>query len=515
MLLPLIVFVGATIRFVGIGRDSLWFDELQTVWVTRLPMQYFMTGLAEWGDVPLYYVIGRFWFSLYSVEAWSRSLSWAAGVCLIIIVYFVGKELFSRQTGLWAAALVAVSPFLVWYSRDATLYSWLAASSLLSTYFLVRCVTRGRRANWIAYTAITAATLFTHLFTAMLLVAQLPLYLIIRDRKKNPLAPWIASQAVLTATMIITWLIARGSTNMIEMSFTAEEIIVWFLEAPIILIGGAYAIELHVKLHDDNALFNLLFYLVSIFFILDIAGSVFVMARNQSPELKVVYKRAIGLILYTFLLVALPIIVFSVAGEIFVWPYRFYLWATPTLLLLLALIIVPVKGNNRTIIGILAVTGLAAITLLGPGPPTNMDYRGPLKAITDGYREGDYLFCFPYAQCAVSLGYYLPEDTRMGGGRISPADSHNPEVAILPERDDWFDYFLHQKMRASTEKLMPLAELSGKADRALQGVDRVWLMFDYGPECIGCEEMKRFLLPGWHEIKSWHNETNIIYLYTR
>lgn len=114
VILFLIAAAGAAVRLAGIGRDGLWFDELQTVWASRLSWEHFLTGMSSWSDVPVYYLAGRFWFSIHTGEAWTRLLACAAGVALIVIVYLLGRELFSRRAGLWAAAFTAASPFLAW-----------------------------------------------------------------------------------------------------------------------------------------------------------------------------------------------------------------------------------------------------------------------------------------------------------------------------------------------------------------------------------------------------------------
>lgn len=509
-LLSLTILAGAAIRGIGIGCDSLWFDELQTVWVTRVPWENFMTGLSSWGDVPLYYLIGRFWFDLLPGEAWSRSISLIAGVGLIGIVYLIGKELFSRNAGLLAAVLAAFSSYLVWYSRDATVYSFLAAVSLLSFYFLARCVTRGGWPNWAAYTVITGAALFTHLFSVTLLAAELVFYLIARDREKNFMTPWVASQAILGSLLAVSWLISRSVSSVVtEWVFSVPEIVSWLIEAPIVLVGGTLGstIQYNASLRGPLFMISGVFLLVAGIFIL--AAAMYAPLRRTALQ-----RRALGLVLFTFALVIMPIVIYASAGDE-IWPYRFYLWAAPPFFLLLALLILSCPTKARVVIAVSVIAGFAAMTVLGPSPLTNADYREALTVVSDGYSEGDYLFCFPISRCVLASGYYLPGDLPMGGGYVSRNGSPDVPVVFLPQKEDWFEMILRQEQYQSWKDAVPAAALKSKSADALAGVNRLWLVFDYGEDCVECTLVKNAIADGWQEDGSWQIDTSRIYLFSR
>jgi uncharacterized membrane protein len=154
------ILAAAAIRIFQLGRESLFYDELYTVWAIHLPLRTLIWEVPASGHPPLYYLVSHYWFALGSSDAWVRSVSWAAGVMTVFFIYLVGKELLSSAVGLWAAALAAVSPFLIWHSRDATDYSWLIAVSTLSLYLLARSARRSGWANWAAYVIVSAAALF-------------------------------------------------------------------------------------------------------------------------------------------------------------------------------------------------------------------------------------------------------------------------------------------------------------------------------------------------------------------
>ena len=45
-----------------------------------------------------------------------------AGTLLIPLLYALGRDLWDRRTGLVAALLGTVAPFLIWYSQEARMY---------------------------------------------------------------------------------------------------------------------------------------------------------------------------------------------------------------------------------------------------------------------------------------------------------------------------------------------------------------------------------------------------------
>ena len=64
-----------------------------------------------------------------------RSISLAAGMLTLPVVYAIGRMMFSRAGALLATALVALSPPLIDYSQEARAYSLL----VLLVLHLGRC----------------------------------------------------------------------------------------------------------------------------------------------------------------------------------------------------------------------------------------------------------------------------------------------------------------------------------------------------------------------------------------
>ena len=143
-LLGLIV-LGALLRFYGLGSQSLWVDEVMTLRAANVGGEMGLRT-ALWNiQGPFHTALVR-WVSMFSTsEAALRCLSAVAGVAVIPVVYLLGRDMVDRKAGLMAAALLAVSPFAVWYSQEVRNYSFVILFAATSTLLAWRILTgRGR-----------------------------------------------------------------------------------------------------------------------------------------------------------------------------------------------------------------------------------------------------------------------------------------------------------------------------------------------------------------------------------
>lgn len=189
-----VTVVGAALRFATLTSQSYWFDEAQAAHELHLS---FGAMLSSWSvnepNPPLFFVVGWVWAQIFGTgEAGLRSLSALAGTAAIPITYLCARELVSRRAALVAAALVAVSPFMIWYSQEAREYMLLAALCGGSLLFFARAWREptARNVGW--WALLSALALLTQYFAAFL-VAAAAIGLLYRSR----------SRAVVTAVGVL------------------------------------------------------------------------------------------------------------------------------------------------------------------------------------------------------------------------------------------------------------------------------------------------------------------------
>lgn len=172
-LLTVICVLGLVLRAV-LMEQSLLGDELFTFEVsTRDGLRDVLAGVRSDLEVtpPLHFVAA--WASAEAGDPrlWLRVPSLVAGTAAIPLIYALGRFTLGRGPALLAAALMALSPFAIFYSVEARAYGLLMALLTASTLALLRAVQGDRR--WLlAYGVLACAALYTHYTAAFVLAAQ-------------------------------------------------------------------------------------------------------------------------------------------------------------------------------------------------------------------------------------------------------------------------------------------------------------------------------------------------------
>jgi mannosyltransferase len=178
-ILGLILAVAAFLRFWALGRQGLWFDEARTAWFMHgTPGQMLRALPRTESTPPLYYLAAWGWSRIFGdTELGLRSLSALVGVFAVALAYAAGRTLATRRVGHVAAALVAVNPFLVWYSQEARAYSLLVFLGALSFWLFARARANPTPKALAAWAFASALALWTHYSAAFLVVPELALLL--------------------------------------------------------------------------------------------------------------------------------------------------------------------------------------------------------------------------------------------------------------------------------------------------------------------------------------------------
>lgn len=183
---------------------------------------------------PAYYVVTHLWTQRFggSVEA-LRTPAAIFGLLVLPCVFWLAVELFgSRASAIIAVALVAVSPFFVLYSQEAREYSmWTMAIALGAVVFL-RAIRSRVPALWIAYGAVTAASLYIYPFTGLVALG-FAAYLLIKERwrlTRTMLGCILATIAALALfapwvkAMVMSTGLARGISEILTNKLSSVQI---------------------------------------------------------------------------------------------------------------------------------------------------------------------------------------------------------------------------------------------------------------------------------------------------
>ncbi|HMA37607.1 MAG TPA: glycosyltransferase family 39 protein [Chloroflexia bacterium] len=170
-----LTLLAAGLRTYHLGAESFWFDEADIIRQAQAPLGTLLLSFTHAGENgPLYTLLLHFWILLRGTgESAVRTLPLLLGTATVPLIYYMGKRLLSRELGLVAAALLAVSPFHIWYSQDAKMYTLVVLVTLGSTTLYLEALEKGLARWWAAYVLATWIALFAHSLAILILGAQL------------------------------------------------------------------------------------------------------------------------------------------------------------------------------------------------------------------------------------------------------------------------------------------------------------------------------------------------------
>ena len=144
---------------------------------------------------PLFFLLAWIAAKLGDATVWIRVPSLLAGTATVPLVYAIGRETIGRVGGLIAAAILALTPFAVYYGIEARPYATMTFFAALSTWALLRAVRTGGVRWWVIYTLAATAAAYCHYTGVFVLGVQAAWSLwTCRDRIRTPL---IANVGVL------------------------------------------------------------------------------------------------------------------------------------------------------------------------------------------------------------------------------------------------------------------------------------------------------------------------------
>jgi hypothetical protein len=207
LLLGCITAIGLLVRLPSF-QDALFGDELATYYVvTRHDFDriiWLLQGNSVTGDLspPLFFLVAAATERLGDATDLIRLGSLLAGTAAIPLTYLLGVWTVGRRAALAGASLMALSPFLIFYSTEARAYALVLLLVLLSTLTLLKAARSGGFGWWAAYAVSSCAAVYAHYPAVFALVAQFAWAFMTHAEARGPL---LAANAA-TAVGYLPWL---------------------------------------------------------------------------------------------------------------------------------------------------------------------------------------------------------------------------------------------------------------------------------------------------------------------
>ncbi len=192
-LLGLVVLAGALLRIAGVGQN-LFGDELFAYFEVhgrslggvfeqlRAPPVAFPTEVSP----PLFFVLARAADALGDPVA-LRVPSLVAGTGTIAVVWALGRRVTGEGAGLVGAAVLALSPYAIFYSQEARPYALMMLLVALSTLGALGIASGRGRGWWGLYAVAAVGAAYTHYTAIFALAVQAVWLLWVRRDARGPL----------------------------------------------------------------------------------------------------------------------------------------------------------------------------------------------------------------------------------------------------------------------------------------------------------------------------------------
>jgi len=208
-LLALMVAFAVFFSVALFAHNSLRLDEAQSLFQTNRDIAGMLNLVAQDVHVPLYHTLLHFWQIAFGQDIFvARMLSLVFFVGTIIMTYVLATYALGRRgVGLFAAFLVAISPFMNWYGSEARMYTMLAFVTVLHAFFFVKLLRLSGSARWVLWVLTGIIGVYTHYFFIFVLLSEFATVLAIRKKSldKHLLRNVIISGVVI-AISLLPWL---------------------------------------------------------------------------------------------------------------------------------------------------------------------------------------------------------------------------------------------------------------------------------------------------------------------
>ena len=214
---------GAVVVALGVALrvqspSALWLDEAISVSISGLPLREINEALRQDGAPPLYALLLWGWQRLVGDTVVDvRLLSALFGVAALPVAAVAGARLAGRAGGVAALLLFATSPFAVYYSTEARMYSLVVLLVLCGFLVLDDYLRRPSAARGALLAVVTAALALTH-YWSLFLIAVVAGGLLARARRTRSTvdahaAAWMAAGGLLFLPWLPTFLFQLEHTG--------------------------------------------------------------------------------------------------------------------------------------------------------------------------------------------------------------------------------------------------------------------------------------------------------------
>ena len=450
-----------------LGSPSIWFDEAFSVELARQPLP--LIWHIIWGPEPnmeLYYLLLHFWLGftgflgLHPTEFVVRFPSAICAALSSVMVFLLGRRFLGITAGIVGAGLYLLNDLQLTYAQQTRSYSLQLLLICIAWYALFTILSQSSHNKrwWVCYIAVTTLAIYTHLFTLVILLAQLTAFvglLILpgtwRATARKQLPAFIVSLVCISLLSIPMLLVSRHGSK------------TGWLPSP--HLHDVYNLFLNISANSKIYMF-LLFGFCALGLLMTVLarqtlnheGTASEPGATQAsppsinstpaPTRTMLLRQEVAFALLCWFVVPIVFSYVVSQGSTRLFSTRYLVIILPALFLLVGLGVASLRWRAAQVVLtlVLFLVALYYVPAYYRGAQIE-DWNSTVLWLQQHYQSGDGLVCYDSdveQGCQVSVEYYLhayPSAAHFTGdspGEFSwtnfgPADSHSgPEAAVDP-----------------------------------------------------------------------------------
>ncbi len=420
------------LRLYHLDYQNLWLDETLTWADSQLPLYWLLRRSALNVHPPGSFLFMKLWTGLFgSSPAMLRLPFVLVSLMIIVLTFKLARLRLPRRAAFLAVALMALSPYQVYFAQEARMYTLVTVLTLGGVICYLR-LQQQQFEGWsyrIGFILLFAAALHTHYFSLfILLTLHLQFWVKSFWRQRSPASPpktmriwiWLNMGIGLACVPWGLFVVLHPAVGRVQhdwrLLLALKDGVIQLRDLVIQMTVGY-----HVYPHDLSYAFNNVlrypgavdaqYFFFHRFLIFGVG--VPVMLGMLARGLWFAWRQASEALVLLFIPLLLILIVMFVAQREMILS-RYLMMTSPYFFLILATGVVSLKAARCRILtaGSLMLSMGLALTTYYAVPSRGADYRPIVNVIRQGYQLGDVIVTDP-SFIDRSLQYYLSDDSAL------------------------------------------------------------------------------------------------------
>lgn len=428
-LIVVITLLAFAVRVIGLGWQSLWYDEAFSLVVAGVEWSTFWSALlADAVHPPGYYLLLRVGLALWGQSEFAlRFTSLIAGTLAVPLIYQLGRRLGGWRWGMTAALLLALNPFAVWYAQEGRMYSLLLGLTAASSYAFWQLLKRFNWQSWIALTLVMAFGFITHYFAFIVSLVQF-VYLALHIRRFPQALRWwtLAQVAAFLPFTPWAWAVATREGRNFGIGWIHAP---GLLDLPLTFSNLAFLLSQPASLWTWTGL---------ALFVVSVGGATVWLSSQTQNDSHHPARSTRSTFLWLGALLP-PLFVWLISLKLPLYVDRQFIITLPALLLLLSAVsLAPLKTARLSVMTLALVSAIALTRLWFDPALRKEDWRAAASLVQQAEQPTDALLMRDY-QTSIAFGYYY-QGVLVAQAISLNRDTTPPDELIAGRQRIWLVY---------------------------------------------------------------------------